>query len=101
MLKYLWEILTCAKEERTDGDAFQGDLFTAFNSFEQAMSGQKVFKTLNPVDLEAAKADWLELDEKEKYVQRNLVKDALKDIPKAALDAFQAGDKVAFIAALK
>lgn len=51
---YLWSIFEVAREERTDGDNFQGDLGTAVDCFLAALKPHgKQYKCMDGLDKEA------------------------------------------------
>ncbi|WP_317380685.1 hypothetical protein [uncultured Intestinimonas sp.] len=54
----LWTIFEVAREERTDGDNFEGDLGTAPDLFLNALRGNEDFACLAGVDKAALLATW-------------------------------------------
>ena len=60
----LWKIFEVAREERTDGDNFEGDMGTAPDLFLNAIRGNEDFACLDGMDKAALLATW-EAEEQE------------------------------------
>lgn len=54
----LWKIFEVAREERTDGDNFEGDMTTAPDLFINAINGNEDFACMADVGKDALLAEW-------------------------------------------
>lgn len=100
----LWTIFEVAREERTDGDNFKGDLTTAPAVFLNALEGGKDFDCLKDVDRAALLNQWKEEDQKAAKAEYDAIVGNDMDNPgarkfKELTAAFTAGDRAAFEAA--
>ena len=100
----LWTIFEVAREERTDGDSFEGDLTTAPALFLNALEGGDEFSCLKDVDKAALLAQWEEEDQAAAKAEYDAVVGSDLDHPdarryKELTAAFTAGDREAFEAA--
>lgn len=96
---YLWNIFEVAREERTDGDNFEGDLGTAAACFVNGLEpGGKPYKCMEGLDKEALRAAIAEPETRTAFV--NEANQLIRDHYKELAAAFTAGDRVAFEAIL-
>lgn len=58
LIDNLWKIFEVAREERTDGDNFEGDMTTAPDLFINAIKGNEDFVCLADVDKAALLDKW-------------------------------------------
>lgn len=58
LMDNLWKIFEVAREERTDGDNFEGDMTTAPDLFINAIKGNEDFACMADVDKDALLAEW-------------------------------------------
>lgn len=58
LIDNLWKIFEVAREERTDGDNFEGDMTTAPDLFINAIKGNEDFACMADVDKAALLAEW-------------------------------------------
>lgn len=54
----LWKIFEVAREERTDGDNFEGDMTTAPDLFINAIKGNEAFSCMADVDKDELLKQW-------------------------------------------
>ena len=104
LMDNLWTIFQVAKEERTDGDGFAGDLATAPDLFLHALRGGKDYPCLKDADKPALLAAWEGEDQAEARAEYRAVVGSDLDHPdarkfQALTAAFTAGDRAAFEAA--
>ncbi|WP_317380464.1 hypothetical protein [uncultured Intestinimonas sp.] len=95
----LWTIFEVAREERTDGDNFEGDMGTAPDLFLNAIRGNEDFACLAGVDKAALLATWEAEDQSAaKAEYKAVVGHDHKDISryKELAAAFTANDRVTF-----
>lgn len=97
----LWKIFEVAREERTDGDNFEGDMGVAHDLFINAIKGNEDFACMEGVDKAALNAQWEAEDQAAARAEYKAIvghdsdnKEA--DHYKALCDAFNAGDKDTF-----
>lgn len=96
---YLWNIFEVAREERTDGDNFQGDLGTAAACFVNGLEpGGKQYKCMEGLDKLPPLVQLQEPEDRTDFVNEanRLIQDHYKELAAA----FTAGDRVAFEAIL-
>lgn len=105
LIENLWTIFEVAREERTDGDNFEGDMGTAVPVFLAALKpGGKKFKCLEG-RVDALKAGWDACDQMKAQDEYRAIVGSNPEIPKARKYrdlslAFTAGDRAAFDAAV-
>ena len=97
----LWTIFEVAREERTDGDNFEGDMGTAPDLFLNAIRGNEDFACLAGVDKAALLATWEAEDQSAAKAEYKAVvghDPDHKDISryKELAAAFTANDRVTF-----
>lgn len=97
----LWKIFEVAREERTDGDNFEGDMTTADDLFVKAIEGTEHYACLDKYDMEALKAEKAEAKMAEAKAEYDAVVNSNPDRPSARkykelYTAFTAGDVEAF-----
>ena len=99
MKKHYWNIFEVAREERTDGDNFQGDLSTAARCWLNGLTAEgKQYQCMEGMDKAAVLA---ELDTPEKQaVLVNGFAQATEDHYDELVRAFNAGDREGFEAIL-
>lgn len=96
---YLWNIFEVAREERTDGDHFEGDLGTAAACFVNGLGPDgKQYKCMEGLDKEALRAEIIEHEDRTAFI--NEASQLIQDHYKELAAAFAAGDRVAFEAIL-
>ena len=100
----LWTIFEVAREERTDGDSFEGDLITAPDLFLNTLEGGDEFACLKGVDKEALLEAWESEDQAAAKAEYDAIVGSDLDCPdarryKELTAAFTAGDREAFEAA--
>lgn len=107
LVENMWTIFEVAKEERTDGDNFQGDLGVAHDLFLNGLTvGGKQYKCMADLDKAALATQWAAEDQgKARAEYKALVGNDL-DHPNARkfkelTEAFSAGDLAAFEAAIE
>ena len=96
---YLWNIYEVAREERTDGDHFEGDLGTAAACFVNGLGpGGKQYKCMEGLDKLPLLAQLQEPEDRTAFINEanRLIQDHYKELAAA----FTASDRVAFEAIL-
>lgn len=96
---YLWNIFEVAREERTDGDNFEGDLGTAAACFVNGLGpGGKQYKCMEGLDKEALRTEISEPEDRTAFINEanRLIQDHYKELAAAFTDS----DRVAFEAIL-
>lgn len=99
MLKnYLWEIFEVAREERTDGDNFVGEVDAGPDLFVAGIMGspQHQYKILSKIDVSAAKAKWEAMNEADRAKDYDEVGKIIDRNKKALCAAFTAGNREKF-----
>lgn len=101
LIDNLWTIFEVAREERTDGDNFEGDMGVAHDLFINAIKGNEDFACMEGVNKAALNAQWEAEDQAAARAEYKAVvghdpahKEASRYKELAA--AFTAGDKEAF-----
>lgn len=99
---YMWDIFSVAKEERTDGDAFEGDLSTALDLWLEAIHGNPSYQyeCLEGQDLAGIAMDWDAMTDVEKRAAKAEYKEVLTDRYASLAKAFTEDDKAAFMGLL-
>lgn len=96
---YLWNIFEVAREERTDGDHFEGDLGTAAACFVNGLGpGGKQYKCMEGLDKEALGAQLQEPEARTAFI--NEANQLIQDHYAELTAAFTVGDREAFEAIL-
>ena len=96
---YLWNIFEVAREERTDGDNFQGDLGTAAACFVNGLEpGGKQYRGMEGLDKPSLLAELQEPEARTAFVNdaNRLIQDHYAELVKA----FNEGDREGFEAIL-
>lgn len=101
LIDNLWTIFEVAREERTDGDNFEGDMTTAPDLFINAIKGNEDFACLADVDKDALLAEWEAEDQAAAKAEYKAIVGHDPDMPevrryKELYTAFNAGDKETF-----
>ena len=97
----LWKIFEVAREERTDGDNFEGDMSVAPDLFINAIKGNEDFACMADVDKDALLAEWEAEDQAAAKAEYKAIVGHDPDMPevsryKELCAAFHAGDKETF-----
>ena len=101
LIDNLWKIFEVAREERTDGDNFDGDMTTAPDLFINAINGNEDFACMADVDKDALLAEWEAEDQAAAKAEYKAIVGHDPDMPevsryKELCAAFHAGDKETF-----
>ena len=97
----LWKIFEVAREERTDGDLFEGDMTTADDCFISALKGAEHYACLDKYNMEALASAMAEANMTEAKVEYDAVVNTNIDCEEARKykelsAAFNANDVDAF-----
>lgn len=97
----LWKIFEVAREERTDGDNFEGDMSVAPDLFINAIKGNEDFACMADVDKDALLAEWEAEDQAAAQAEYNMIvhgQGGNNDFCryKELCDAYHAGDRAKF-----
>lgn len=101
LIDNLWTIFEVAREERTDGDNFEGDMSVAPDLFLNAIKGNEDFSCMEGVDKEMLKAQWAAEDQAAAQAEYNMIvhgQGGNNDFCryKELCDAYHAGDRKKF-----
>ena len=101
LIDNLWKIFEVAREERTDGDNFEGDMSVAPDLFINAIKGNEYFACMADVGKDALLAEWEAEDQTAAKAEYKSIVGHDPDMPevsryKELCAAFNAGDKDGF-----
>lgn len=101
LIDNLWKIFEVAREERTDGDNFEGDMTTAPDLFINAIKGNEDFACMADVDKDTLLKQWEAEDQAAAKAEYKAIVGHDPDMPevsryKELCAAFAVGDKETF-----